>query len=199
MLLISYLLVINSINKNMEDWLGSDELEIGDVKADRMANVKTAFSGLEDVMNLPSGSTPIPKGLAKTVKKATDVAVQTAKEVLADPEESFEDKEFIRETIKVQIIKMQSTLDIMEGSIMVGAEPRLFEVYSDLNKSVLDACAKLMQLQRQSENAKVMKAPTTPEVTLTETKSIRATGGDMASMLESLRQRVSDQSNTNVQ
>ncbi len=172
----------------MEDWLGSDELEIGDIKSDRMNKVKTAFSGLEDAMNLPSGSTPIPKGLAKTVKKATEVAVQTAKEVLADPEESFEDKEFIRETIKIQIIKMQSTLEIMEGSIMVGAEPRLFEVYSDLNKSVLDGCTRLMQLQRQSENAKMMKAaPATNEVTLTETKSIKASGGDMASLLESLR------------
>jgi len=76
----------------------------------------------------------------------------------------------------------------MEGSIMVGAEPRLFEVYSDLNKSVLDGCTRLMQLQRQSENAKMMKAaPATNEVTLTETKSIKASGGDMASLLESLR------------
>lgn len=183
----------------MEDWLGSDDLEIGDIKSDRMAKVKTAFSGLEDAMNLPAGSTPIPKGLAKTVKKATEVAVQSAKEVLADPDESFEDKEFIRETIKVQIIKMQSTLEIMEGSIMVGAEPRLFEVYSDLNKSVLDGCTRLMQLQRQSENAKMMKAGPVPnEVTLTETKSIKATGGDMASLLEKLRGG-GDQSNANAQ
>lgn len=173
----------------MDDWLGSsEELEIGDIRSNRIDKVRTAFSGLESAMNLPEGSTPIPKGLAKTVKKATEVAVQTAKEVLADPEESFEDKEFIRETIKVQIIKMQSTLEIMEGSIMVGAEPRLFEVYSDLNKSVLDACTKLMQLQRQSENAKMMKAAPTPnEVTITETKSIKANGGDMASLLEKLR------------
>ena len=189
MLLIAYLFLIFEINKNMDDWLGSsEELEIGDIRSNRIDKVRTAFSGLESAMNLPEGSTPIPKGLAKTVKKATEVAVQTAKEVLADPEESFEDKEFIRETIKVQIIKMQSTLEIMEGSIMVGAEPRLFEVYSDLNKSVLDACTKLMQLQRQSENAKMMKAAPTPnEVTITETKSIKANGGDMASLLEKLR------------
>ena len=95
----------------MDDWLGSsEELEIGDIRSNRIDKVRTAFSGLENAMNLPEGSTPIPKGLAKTVKKATEVAVQTAKEVLADPEESFEDKEFIRETIKVQIIKMQSIL-----------------------------------------------------------------------------------------
>ncbi len=183
----------------MDDWLGSNELEIGDIKSDRMDKVKTAFSGLESAMNLPAGSTPIPKGLAKTVKKATEVAVQSAKEVLADPEESFEDKEFIRETIKIQIIKMQSTLDILEASIMVGAEPRMFEVYSDLNKSVLDGCTRLMQLQRQSENAKMMKAGPAPnEVTLTETKSIKATGSDMASLLEKLRGG-GDQSNANAQ
>ena len=174
-----------------DNWLGDADPELSEVihnaKKARVDNVKTAFSGLEDIMNIPSGSTPVPKNIGKMVKKGTEVAVQAAKEVLTDPEESFEDKEFIRTTIKTQIIKMQSTLEIMEGNFMIGSEPRMFEVYSDLNKSVLDACAKLMQLQKQSETAKMMTAPENNEVVVTETKSIKARGGDMSSFLEQLR------------
>lgn len=179
------------INKNMDDWLGSDALgldeDIVDSRNTRLVQVKNAFSGIEDAMNIPLGSTPVAKGLAKVVKKNTAVAVTVAKEVLADPEESFEDKEFLREVIKTQIIKMQSVLEMMEGNFMQGAEPRMFEVYSDLNKSVLDACTKLMSLQKQSENAKMMKAQPANEVTLTETKQLKASGSDMAALMEQLR------------
>jgi hypothetical protein len=176
----------------MDEWLGPNSVEdgtiINDTKNKRKEAVKTAFDGIETAMNLPAGSTPIPKGLAKSVKKNTELAVQGAKEVLADPEESFEDKEFIRTTIKTLIIKMQGTIEIMEGSIMVGAEPRMFEVYSDLNKSVLDACAKLMQLQKQSDTAKMMKGgPAEDVVEVTQTKTIKAKGSDMASFMEQLR------------
>jgi hypothetical protein len=175
----------------MEDWLGADGVDIedsiSDQRTERRSKVKTALSGIEEAMNIPTGSTPIPKGLAKVVKKNTEVAIQAAREVLSDPEESFEDKEFIREIIKTQIIKMQSTLEIMEGNFMVGSEPRMFEVYSDLNKSVLDGCTKLMALQKQSDNAKMMKAPPADEITVTETKQIKAKGSDMSAFLEQLR------------
>ena len=176
----------------MDDWFGDNVLDINekiaDNKDERRDKVKTAFAGLEDVMNIPNGSTPIPKGIAKTVKKNTEVAIQATKELLAESEEPFEDKEFIRDIIKTQIIQMQSTLQTMEGNLMVGSEPRMFEVYSDLNKSVLDACSKLMALQKQSENSKMMKAPdNTNEVTLTETKQIKAKGSDMSAFLEQLR------------
>lgn len=177
----------------MDDWFGGDLSDgeiVKDVKSAKVESAKNAFSALEDTMNIPSGSTPMPKGLAKAVKKNTSIAIQEAKEVLADPDETFEDKEFIRTTIKTQIIKMQGTLEIMEGSIMVGAEPRVFEVYSDLNKSILDACSKLMQLQKQSETSKMMKAPEgSPSIELTETKTIKAKGSDMSAFLEQLQNR----------
>lgn len=176
----------------MDDWFGDsiDVEVVKDIKSSKVESAKNAFSALEDTMNLPTGSTPMPKGIAKAVKKNTSIAIQEAKEVLADPDESFEDKEFIRTTIKTQIIKMQGTLEIMEGSIMVGAEPRVFEVYSDLNKSILDACSKLMQLQKQSETSKMMKAPESGVVELTETKTIKAKGSDMSAFLEQLGNRV---------
>jgi hypothetical protein len=176
----------------MQDWLGGDELEIGDdsmsdKKRVRLETMKNAFSGVEEAMNLPVGSTPMPKGIAKHVKKNTEVAINAAKEILADPDESFEDKQFLREVIKVQIIKMQSTLEIMEGNLMVGSEPRMFEVYADLNRSVLDGCTRLMALQKQSENAKMMKGQPNDQIVLTETKSIKATGSGMSEFLEQLK------------
>ena len=181
----------------MEDWLGAIEPEVIEVlktnKSERRERVENAFSGLEDAMNIDPGSTKLPKGMAKAVKRNTELAVQEAKEVLADPsEEAFEDKEFIRLTIKTQIVKMQGVLEIMEGNISMGAEPRMYEVYSALNKSVLDACNELLKLQKQAENAKLMKAPpaaeASPELTLTKTttQTIKAKGGGMAELLEQI-------------
>jgi len=179
----------------MDDWLGGTDndliAEIKKVKEEKESKAKTAFGGLESALNIELGSTPIPKGLAKTVKKNTAVAIDAAKEVLANPEETFEDKEYIRETIKILIVKVQSTLEIMDGSILVGAEPRMFEVYSDMSKTLLDACSKLMALQKQSEMAKMMKTPPAAdgEIALTETKtkSIKFKGNNMGDLLDQLR------------
>ena len=179
-----------------DDWLGQSDpelsAELSKVRNERKTAVTNAFSGIENAMNIGEGSTPLPKNIAKVVKKNTDVAIQNAKEVLADPDEAFEDKEFIRTTIKTQIIKMQSVLEIMEGSFMIGGEPRMFEVFSDLNRSVLDACSRLMALQKQVETSKMMKGG--PELaqgdvllSQTTTKTIKTKGGDMHNFLEQLR------------
>lgn len=180
----------------MEDWLGGTDneliAEIKKAKDEKESKAKTAFGGLESALNIEIGSTPIPKGLAKTVKKTTALAIDAAKEALADPEETFEDKEYLRETIKILIVKVQSTLEIMDGSILVGAEPRMFEVYSDMSKTLLDACSKLMALQKQSEMAKMMKTPPAAEngeiaLTETKTKSIKFKGNNMGDLLDQLR------------
>lgn len=179
----------------MDDWLGNDPEMVHEINSAKKANKskkQAAFSGLESALDIAEGSTPMPKNLPATIKKETKVAVAEVLETIKDPDEPFEDKKYTQDIIKRTIIRLESTLELMDGSLMIGAEPRMFEVYSDMSRTVLDACAKLMALQKQADMAVAMKAPPPQEaaqsitVTETKTKTLTAKGGNMQDLLNQL-------------
>jgi len=109
---------------------------------------KNPFEKLEKRLNVVPGSTKTPTKKDVTVlKKEIKEAISDTQELIHD--EEFEDKEFIREKIKSLIARLDAQLDTMEESTLIGAEPRLFEVYAKMASTYVEAIGKLMALQQQ--------------------------------------------------
>lgn len=107
------------------------------------------FAKLEERMNIMEGSTKLPsKKEIKELKNEVVVAVDNTKQVIKSDDDTFEDKMFIQEKLKVAIIKIESQMDNLEQSLLIGAEPRMWETYAILTKTLLDSLGKLMDLQK---------------------------------------------------
>lgn len=112
------------------------------------------FKSLESKMGVVENSTKLPnekpsaiKKAVKEVKKEAVVSIGNTKDLLND--EAFEDKEYIRTKIKSLIDRLENQLGTLEESTLIGAEPRLFEVYATMAKTLADTITKLMDLQKQ--------------------------------------------------
>ena len=107
------------------------------------------FEKLEQRMNIMQGSTNMPKKKEiKEIKNDIIEAIDNTKEIIKSDEETFEDKQFIQEQLKIVIIKISNQMDNLEQSLLIGAEPRVWETFSILAKTLLDALSKLMDLQK---------------------------------------------------
>lgn len=107
------------------------------------------FSKLEEKMNLLAGSTKLPnKKEIKEIKTEILDAIDETKDIIKSDEDSFEDKNFIQEKLKCAIIKVESQMDNLENSLLIGAEPRMWETYAILAKTLFSGLRDLMELQK---------------------------------------------------
>lgn len=174
---------------NFDQWMPLDPEIVNELTATSKA--KNAMSGLEETLNIAQGSTPMPKGIAKTIRNEVKEVADAVLAVVKSDEETFEDKIFIQTTIKTQIIKVQSVLDMLEGTMMIGTDAKTFQTYSDMSKTVLEGCKTLMSLQKQVEMSMALKAPpeanNAQEASITKTETIKVKGGSMNDFLAQLR------------
>lgn len=177
-----------------DQWMPLDVEVANDLTATTKA--KNAMSGLEETLNLVKGSTPLPKGINKTIKNEVKEVVDTTLAVIKTDEESFEDKTFLQTTIKTTIIQLQSVLAMLEGTMMIGSDAKTFQTYSDMSKSVLEGCKTLMTLQKQVEMSVMMRARpeenNAAEASITRTETVKVKGGGMNEFLSSLRNKPID-------
>ena len=125
--------------KNLEDFF--NEKEEAPVK-------RNPFEKIEKKMGILEGSTKMPtKKDMKEVRVAVNDSIAETKELIK--EEEFEDKEYIRGKLKLTIERIENQLLTIEESAIIGAEPRIFETYSIMTKTLLEAISKLMDLQKQ--------------------------------------------------
>ena len=117
--------------------------------SDALPIIRNPFKKLDDRLGIPSGDTRLPttKKDVKEIKKAIDDGIVETKELMND--EAFEDKEFLRVELKSVIDRLKNQLDVIEQSALIGAEPRVFETYATMAKTLLDAIGKLADLQKQ--------------------------------------------------
>jgi hypothetical protein len=107
------------------------------------------FAKLEQRMNIMSGSTKLPsKKEIKEIKNDIIEAIDDTKEIIRSDEDTFEDKRFIQEKLKCAIIKVESQMDNLEQSLLIGAESRLWETYSIMAKTLFGGLRDLMDLQK---------------------------------------------------
>lgn len=167
---------------------------LDDVEVDIIEEVKTAaknpFAKLEESLNLPIGST-IPRNLPKEIKQNTKEAINEVSTILKSDEDSFEDKIFIQDTIKRTIIRVESMLDRIEGELEMGAEPRMYEVYSKMVSSLNESVDKLMNLHKQAEMSGVLKNKPEEEkkqngVVISQTNNITIDSEKFADFIDSL-------------
>lgn len=119
------------------------------VDLDPLPVKKNPFAKLEDKFGIASNTTKKPptKKDSKVIKDAVKEGILETKELIND--EAFEDKEYIRSKIKSVIEKLDEQLYNLESSLGIGAEPRMFETYSTMAKTMVDSIGKLMELQKQ--------------------------------------------------
>ena len=179
---------------SFDQWMPLDAEVANDLTATTKA--KNAMSGLEETLNIAHGSTPMPKGIAKTIRNEVKEVADAVLAVVKSDEETFEDKIFIQTTIKTQIIKVQSVLDMLEGTMMIGTDAKTFQTYSDMSKTVLEGCKTLMTLQKQVDMSIAMKAPPPEsgptEASITRTETVKVKGGSMNEFLSQLRNKPID-------
>lgn len=179
---------------SFDQWMPLDAEVANDLTATTKA--KNAMSGLEETLNIAQGSTPMPKGIAKTIRNEVKEVADSVLAVVKSDEETFEDKIFIQTTIKTQIIKVQSVLDMLEGTMMIGTDAKTFQTYSDMSKTVLEGCKTLMTLQKQVDMSIAMKAPPPEsgptEASITRTETVKVKGGSMNEFLSQLRNKPID-------
>lgn len=179
---------------SFDQWMPLDNEVANEITATDKA--KNAMSGLEETLNIVKGSTPLPTGINRTIKNEVKEVVDTTLAVIKSDEETFEDKIFLQTTIKTTITKLQSVLDMLEGTMMIGSDAKTFQTYSDMSKSVLEGCKTLMSLQKQAEMAVAMKAPAPEagpaEASITRTEVVKVKGGNMNDFLAQLRNKSVD-------
>lgn len=84
----------------------------------------------------------------KEIKTEILDAIDETKDIIKSDEDSFEDKNFIQEKLKCAIIKVESQMDNLENSLLIGAEPRMWETYAILAKTLFSGLRDLMELQK---------------------------------------------------
>lgn len=152
----------------MDELLGEFEDNENDQKKKKYSN---PFKKLEDRFDIPKGQTVLPnKKEQKEIKQEIKEGILNTKELIQD--EEFEDKEYIRENLKSTIERLKAQLDTIEESTLIGAEPRVFETYSVMAKTLLDAISKLADLQKQVSatinNNAILNAPSQNKVVMEE-------------------------------
>ena len=107
------------------------------------------FKKLEEKMNILEGSTKLPtKKEIKEIKNDIIEAIDDTKEIIKSDDDTFEDKNFIQEKLKCAIIKVESQMDNLENSLLIGAEPRMWETYAILAKTLFGGLRDLMELHK---------------------------------------------------
>lgn len=112
------------------------------------------FEKLEQRMNIMQGSTKFPaKKEIKEIKNEIIEAIDNTKDIIKSDEDSFEDKVFIQEKLKIVIIKLENQMDNLENSLLIGAEARMYDTFAGMAKTLLDALTKLMDLQKMVQTS----------------------------------------------
>lgn len=110
----------------------------------------TGFDGIDDV-------------LGSSFEK-TDDSVADAKSLLSNygnladrktTSSTIQDKEFMELELKTSINDMKNVLATLQEDIKIGSQPRMFEVYATLSKTVLDGIKELRDLNMDIENLKI--------------------------------------------
>jgi len=68
---------------------------------------------------------------------------------------TIQDKEFMELELKTSINDMKNVLATLQEDIKIGSQPRMFEVYATLSKTVLDGIKELRDLNMDIENLKI--------------------------------------------
>ena len=178
----------------MDDWMPDLDDDVAEaIVSNKSKNkIQNAMTSLEDTLDLANGSTKMPKSLAKNIKQDVKEVTEEVKSVIKLDSESFEDKEFIQTGVKTLIIKLQSTIELMEGSMLVGQDNRFFETFSDVCRTLLSAFKELRDLQKQVELSVAMRTPpedqnAPQEASITETRKISVRGGNMSEFLATMK------------
>lgn len=177
--------------KRSDDFL-SDFLSDDLSGVEEPLQVKNPFEKLEKRMGVIEGSTKMPpKKEIKLLKDDIKDAITETRSLILSDEESFEDKNFIQEKLKVVIIKLESQLDNLENSLLIGAEPRLYETYYGMAKTLVDSLGKLMDLQKQVQTSIVngqMTGPVVGQTTLTMEQKVtrKVTASNFDELLDDL-------------
>lgn len=178
---------------NSEDFL-SDFLSDEPEPSKSELPLRNPFAKLEERMGFIEGSTKMPaKKEIKQLKNDVISAIDETKGIIKSDEETFEDKNFIQEKLKVVIIKLESQLDNLESSLLVGAEPRMYETYYGMAKTLVDSLGKLMDLQKQVQTSIVnngmavgLATNTNSTVTLEQKVTRKITSANFGDLLDEL-------------
>lgn len=168
-----------------------------------------AFSGLESALNMAKSGEKIEKGLSKQIKQKSTEIVETCQE---NKSEVFENKEYVQNTIKNLIEKLNGVLCTIEESMMVEAPPSVYMSYAQTSSAILDACSKLIGLDREiakyeilvkkasAPKTSIAKAQLTNETTTSEngsitskeTKTINFNASDFSNLINGISEGVEE-------
>lgn len=110
---------------------------------------ETPFENLNDALDVHYDTNEL---VEKAEKNITALS-ETKQDVVED----LEDKEYMEMELKMLIQESQFVMEKLKEECKIGAKPRVFEVYSTMTRSVLDAIKELRELHTTIERLKLDK------------------------------------------
>lgn len=139
--------------------------------------MNTGFEGLDDALETTYDPDKTLEDANNSIQK-----YETAK-VAVISETTLADKEFMELELKSSIHTMKTVLSVLQEDIKIGSQPRMFEVYATLSKSVLDGIKELRDLNMDIENLKIKQEAIRIKRMLAEPKANGSNGGNQTNVM----------------